>query len=55
MARKSNQKLRVKKSSNGKGPAIPPGKDEPSAARKTRTVWSQKAASEQGGRLISIR
>ena len=38
MARKSNQKLRVKKSSNGKGPAIPPGKDEPSAARKTRTV-----------------
>ena len=38
MARKSNQKLRAKKSSNRKGPAIPPGKDEPSAARKTRTV-----------------
>lgn len=38
MARKSNQKLRAKKSSNRKGPAIPPGKYEPSAARKTRTV-----------------
>ena len=38
MARKSNQKLRAKKSSNRKEPAIPPDKDESSAARKTRTV-----------------
>ena len=37
-----------KKIINRKAPASPPGKDESSAARKTRTVWSQKAASEQG-------
>ena len=38
MARKSKQKLHAKKLSNRKGLASPPGKDESSAARKTRTV-----------------